>query len=63
MRIAVAEDGDGLEIRDVFSGVTFCMPGGVQIAVCMRDGTLEYHVFGTPYWYSINTETGRSERL
>ena len=62
MKISVDEDGEIL-LEEVFNGVHLRTPDGISIGIVMRDGTLEYHLYGTTVWYRIDPLTGIAERL
>ena len=60
MKIEIAESLGVLVLKEVFSGLMLETPEGNQIALCMRDGTIEYSVLGTDQWYTIDINTGES---
>ena len=66
MRIDVNEQG-GIELREVFAGLSFVSPDGARLVVCMRDGTFEINFMpedeSPQNWWRCHLATGRIYQL
>ncbi len=62
MKIEINEQGQQV-LKDVFNSIILETEGGNQLALCMRDDTVEMTVIGSDEWYRANIETGKIESL
>ena len=62
-----ADQHHNLRLKEVFSGVLLETEEGNQIAVCMRDDTLEINVCpggkSTGNWWRVNMQNGKIESM
>ena len=63
MKVEVSEYGQHLVLKEVYDGVVFETSEGNQIAVCMRDDTIELSVVGSDKWYRADVEDGSFREL
>lgn len=52
-----------LSLQDIFCDTVLETEEGNQLAVCMRDDTVELSVVGFDNWYRVDMQTGRIEKL
>ncbi len=65
MKIDVS--GEGVTLREVFSGVCMETPGENAIGICIRDDTFEINVMPrgehTGNWWKVNMQTGEIDSM
>ena len=57
MKIEVDENGT-LKLQEISCGTVLETQEGNQLAICMRDDTIELSVIGSDKWYRVDMETG-----
>ena len=54
---------DILSLQEIYCNTVLETKEGNQVAVCMRDDTIEFNVIKHNKWYRINMQNGEVERL
>ena len=62
MKIDIDEQGN-LVAKEVLNSLILETAEGNQVAVCMRDDTIELCVMGSDQWYRADIELGTFEKL
>jgi len=52
-----------LSLQEMYCNTVLETTEGNQIAICMRDDTIEFNVMKFNKWYRINMQTGKVEVL
>ena len=62
MKLEINQQGQQV-LKEVFNSIILETKEGNQLAICMRDDTVEMSVVGSDEWYRADMATGKIEAL